>query len=156
MRHARDPALSVQRDAEEVDAPDQMLKRRMSDEIRLSRRKEPPLLGRRYRLFGLNQPAPPDLDLDKDENIVLTHDEIEFPDRAAPLFRQAGVASGFELPAREALSSITQALALRARYDLVPQAATGEKQRRWWMLGPCSASRVLCRGEQYPLCNSKP
>lgn len=82
-------------------------------------------------MFGLNQPAPPDLDLDKDENIVLLHEEIEFPDRAAPLLRQAGVASGFELPAREALTSITQALALRARYDVEPQEATGEKQRRW-------------------------
>lgn len=128
----------------------------MTLEKRLSRCEQPTLLGRRCRLFGFYEPATPDLDFDEDEIISLPHDQVEFPNRAAPFFRQAGVANCFKLAASELFARVTEALARRAHYGDEPHEATGEKHRRWWMLGPCSASRALCSGEQYPLCSSKP
>ncbi len=128
----------------------------MRDEERLSSREQPPLLSRGDGLFSVQQPAPADLDLDKDEFVTTLHDQIQFPGRAAPLFSQAGVTSFLELPARMALSSVTKSLARCPHYDERSHKATGEKHRRWWTLGPCSASRALCNGEQYPLWSSKP
>lgn len=145
---ARDPSCTIQRDAKQVDAPDHILEFRMGDEKRLNRCHEPPLLCWRYRLFGLDQATSSHLDLDKDKGFPLLHDQVEFTGWATPLFSQAGVSICFELPAGEPLARVAQALPHCAHYEVSPHVATGEKHRRWWMLGPCSARRALCSGEQ--------
>jgi hypothetical protein len=79
--------FSIQSDAEEVDAPDEILEIRASLEKLLGRRKQPSPLGWSDCLFCLDQSTPPNLDLDKDELVSAQHDQVEFADPAAPLFR---------------------------------------------------------------------
>ncbi len=148
MCHPGDAASSIQCNPDDVNAPDQILQVRVCHEKRLGRCKQPALLGWRYRLFCLNQPAAPNLDLNKDEIVTTQHDQVEFPGPTSPLLRYAGVARCFELPARVVFSGVTQILARRSHFDERPHEATGEKHWRWWTLGPCSASRALCSGEQ--------
>lgn len=156
VRDSHNAAASIQSDAEDVDPPGQGLEFRVRDQKQLGRREQSPLLGGCYRLLRRDQTISPDLDLDKDEIISLPHDQVELSGRGAPLFRQADVAIRFELPAGEMLSCVTKSLSRCSRQGDVPHAATGEKQRRWCALGPCSARRALWSGEQYPLWSSKP
>lgn len=71
-------------------------------------RQQAALLGRRYCLLGFDQSTAPDLDLDEDQLVPVSHDQVEFSGGASPLLRQAVVSGLLKLALREMFSRVAQ------------------------------------------------